>query len=318
LLDSNIFTLGLSVVGDYVYYANGRGKIFKIRFDGQGESAVFSDGPIDTDASPGSGFSRDSVMIAIDDTYVYWTDWCDQYIRAGRLYKPHVVHKVAKVNEGSSARVGRIARKGDQLFWSAELPNAIWTARTTEIEQAATKVADKEARSDSADIHMGVAVDDIYVYWSDVVSSQGVIRRLPLDKIGDASAVEDFAVADGAGEIILDDTHVYFTTSAGIAVKRKEGSEDIVRSKAGRQGRGLLLDGKYVYWTTAWADSDSEKIGRIFRVRKEQIDADSEIIYEKKDEQPFQLAADCGAIYWSNFKLYQGSRGVIYKIRKPD
>jgi hypothetical protein len=59
---------------------------------------------------------------------------------------------------------------------------------------------------------VGIAVDDTYVYWSDLAN--GTVARMPL---GEQGAVEILADSQAeAGRVVLDERYVYWQTAQGI------------------------------------------------------------------------------------------------------
>jgi hypothetical protein len=282
------FAIGLSLVGDYLHYADGEGHIVRIRFDGVVDS-VF-------------GMGSDSPFVVSDGANVYWTDWYDPVIRGATLDPAHTLFKVTSMVDGANSPLGRIAIQAGMLYWAAQGPNAVWTAKTNGSALFATKVADKTDDVNQTDTSVGVAVDDAHVYWTDA----GKVRRIPIEKIGDMAAIEDLVTAPGAGEITLDAARVYLTTSSGVWSLRKDGTDLVQIPSPGDRARGLLLDGAFVYWTT--------KAGMIVRVPRGKGAEAAEVVTQGPPDA-FQLAADCGAIYWSTFNF---SHGHIYKVRRPE
>ncbi|MFT3776505.1 MAG: hypothetical protein QM820_65020 [Minicystis sp.] len=288
------YAIGLAVVGDTVYWASGNGKITYGSTQGSVGANAFGNG-------------SDSVMAVTDGQNIYWTDWNDATIRGASLSPGNQLVDVASMVAADAgpmprALLGRIALRAGQLYWAGEYPSAIWTAKADGTQVYATKVADKVDDTESTEVSIGVAVDDAHIYWTD----DGAVRRLPLDKIGDSSAIEPFASDPGAGEVMVDETRVYWTSSAGVASKKKDGTGLVVLPVAGARARSLLLDGGYVYW--------SESGGRIVRAQKGGGTSTVSVVSQGTPDA-YMMAADCGAIYWSTFAYNHGS---IYKVRKPD
>lgn len=283
------YTLGMLVVGDYLYWASGDGKVTRVRFDGAMMEKF--------------GAGNDSVFLAADAAGVYYTDWYDGTIRSAGLDPPHSLSDVTTVTGAMAlARLSRIALGDGKLYWSTQDPDTLWSYDLGGVAANPTKVADRMSDTSSTNSAVGVAVDAQHVYWSDADK----VRRIPLAKLGDATAIEDFAADPGAGEIALDGARVYWTSTAGVASKLKDGTGLVVAPTGADRARALLLDGAYVYWT---ADG-----GRVLRVKRGA--ADPVEVVGKGPPGAFGLAADCGAIYWSTF--IEGNHGTVYKVRKPD
>jgi hypothetical protein len=282
------YAIGLALVGDHLHYADGAGHIVRIRFDGAVDS-VF-------------GMGSDSPFVVSDGDNVYWTDWYDPMIRGATLDPTHTLFKVTSMVDGANSPLGRMAVHAGLVYWAAQGPNAVWAAKTDGSAPFATKVADKLDDVNQTDVSVGVAVDDAHVYWSDA----GKVLRIPVDQIGDAQAIEDFVLAPGAGEITLDSERVYFTTDNGVWSVRKDTTDLVQIPSPGDRARGLLLDGGHVYWTTM--------TGVIARAQRGQGMETVETVTQGAPEA-FQLAADCGAIYWSTFNF---NHGHVYKVRKPE
>lgn len=285
------YTLGMAVIGDTIYWASGNGKITFASIDGVVDPNPFGDG-------------NDSVMVATDGSRIFWTDWYDGKIRSASLTPPYPLLDISSMTgDGGSpnAYLGRIVHRSGMLYWAGEEPNAIWAAKADGSQIYATKVADKIDDTQSTDVSIGVAVDDAHVYWTDA----GKVRRIPVDKLGDAAAIEDFASDDGAGEVVLDDTRVYWTSNAGVSSVKKDKTGLIVLPSTGSRARSLLLDGPHVYW--------SEAGGRIVRADRGGGPSTATAVAQGATDA-YMLASDCGAIYWGTFAY---NHGTIFKAKKP-
>jgi hypothetical protein len=287
------YAIGIAVVGDTVYWASGDGKI--------------TFGPDQGGVSPGPfGLGEDSVSVATDGQSIYWTDYHDGVIRGATLDAAHTLTDVSTViNDGGTqpdANLSRIALQGSTLYWSTEFPSAVWAADIGSPQAHPTKVADKVDDPSSPDRSVGVTADTTHVYWTDA----GKVLRLPVGKLGDATAVETFATASNAGDVVLDADRVYWISDAGVSSKHRDGSGLLTLPSTGAEsGRALLLDGDYVYWTTA--------SGRILRGQKGG-GMSTVTVVAQGTPGAFMLAADCGAIYWTTFAF---SHGHVFKVLKP-
>lgn len=290
------YTLGLTVVGENVYWADLKGSIASTSYDGSAKNMFGSaDGA--------------SASVAANATHIFWTERDGSVIHGAILDETHALVDVSKMvgdtPEGAVAGFGRIAVHGETLAWVGSRPNAVWMAKATGEPSAAIKVADKRDDTLSAAGSVGVAVDDEHIYWTDA----GKIRRIPIEHAGDEAKIEDFftdAAALGASEIAVDGARVYWTGADGVASLTKD-RKDLVRVvMPGHPARALLLDGAYVYWA---ADA-----GTILRAKR---GGGTETLstLTTKATRVYALAADCGALFYSTF---QNDLGTIYRLRKPE
>jgi hypothetical protein len=266
------------------------------------------------DATFGDGV--DSIFLAADASRVYYNDWSDGKIRAATLDASHLLGDVTVIAPvmGSSpaSRFGRIALSQGMLYGSAQSPNQIWAAPANGSQGYATKVASKVDDSMDFDVSGGVAVDDTHVYWTDA----NTVLRIPLSQIGNQQAIEPPVAMDtGTGDVAVDDTWVFWTDASGLAWKPKTGGGNGFSVYSSNRGRGLLLDGDYVYWSVA--GSASSPSSQILRAKKGGT-ASTVTVVAESPPGAYALAADCGAIYWTTFDATNEHAGSVQKVRKPN
>jgi hypothetical protein len=295
-------TFGIVVVGDYLYWGNGAGKVVSMRNDGV-PNATFGNG-------------SDSIYVAADANRVYYSDWNDGKIRAATLDPSHLLADVTSVAPSSgsapASRFGHVALRQGILYGSVQSPNEIWTAPSNGSQGYATQVVSKVDDSMDFDVSGGVAVDDTHVYWTDA----NTVLRIPLSQIGNQQAIEPPVAKDQAtGDVAVDDTWVFWTDASGIAWKPKTGGGNGFSVYSSNRGRGLLLDGEYVYWSVA--GSTANPSSQILRAKKGG-DATTVTVVAESPPGAYALAADCGAIYWTTFDVNILMSGSVQKVRKPD
>jgi hypothetical protein len=286
------YVIGLVALGDAVYWASGNGMVTAAKYDGT---------PL---GSWGAG--SDSGWLATDGASIFYTDWYDGKVRGVKLDAAHTLFDVAApvgtdagMSPASSA--GRMVAHGGMVYWMTNTPEAVLASKTDGSQVYGTKVADKQDTSDNLGASLGVAADDAHVYWTDA----GKVRRIPVGKLGDPTAVVDFAVDPGANDVIVDADRVYWTSDAGVSSKKLDGSGLTVFPVTGDQARALMFDDAWVYWTQSG--------GRVVRAKRGGSVATAEVVVNGPPDA-YGLAADCGAIYWSTFNY---SHGSLYKVRKP-
>jgi hypothetical protein len=283
--ENQSFTLGMAVVGDYLFYAGGDGDIHRIRYDGLADTSI-------------DGAGKDSVGLTTDGTHVYWGDYYDGVVRAAPVTPPLTPYDVTTLP--SPASFGRLAVSGGEVFVNA--PDGVWMAKANGTQATPSKVASKAEAGDE-DKSSGIAADATHVYWTD----NGRVRRIPIAQAGNETQIQDVAMAASADNVAVDDTRVYWTSTEGLSWRNKADLTGLTTIPVGdSKARGLLLDGDYVYTDTP--------DGRILRVKKGGAAADLEVVAHGV-ANPYELAASCGAVYWGTFTF--GNYGTIYEVAKP-
>jgi hypothetical protein len=293
------YAIGLAVVGDYVHWGNGQGSVVRVRYDGMYVGSF--------------GNGQDTPALATDGKTVFYADWYDPFIRgldvpALSLRDISQVPYPADAGMSASAQNGHLVERGGKVFWAAQYPNGIWMAKTDGTQAIATLVAQKTDDTTALVKSCGVAVDTLNAFWTDA----NHVYKILISKAGDAGSVLDLGGFANAGDIAVDDNLVYVASDTGISQMKKDGSgrTDI---PTGRAIRNLLLDGNYLYWTQV--NDKYPAVGGILRVPRGGTAGQVEVVAQNIEE-PFALAADCGALYVSQFN-FGVAPAQVFKVRKP-
>jgi sugar lactone lactonase YvrE len=135
----------------------------------------------------------------------------------------------------------------------------------------------------------GVVADANYVYWASF--GDAAIRKEPIH----GGSVETLATGqDGACGVTMDDENIYWTN-----FKIKHGSIMKVPKTGGTPvmlaptvaAVMLLVDGKYVYWTSTVAHGT---------VMKAPINGGDPVAVASDQPSPYGLAVDSDYVYWTN------------------
>jgi hypothetical protein len=298
LAQNEKFTLGIAVVGDYVYWAAGYGTsgaglqpghIRRIKYDGT-ESTQFGDG-------------SDSVAVVADADSLYYTDWTDTNLRQVPLGAAQPSSLVVGSTNSAQSYFSDIAVYAKNIYVPTHSAAGIWWVgpKAGGGWNAPVMIA---PRNDTIE-YAGIAADASFVYWADV----GGVQKVEAGKSGGTPSA--FATDDQhPRDVTMDATRVYWVSDEGYVRSRlKAGGAGLVTYQMADSDppRGILVDGGYVYWTTF--------AGRIWRAP---IDGTGQRqLVAQGPANAYKLAADCGAIYWTHFEPYVADTGTVYKVRRP-
>lgn len=299
-------TRGIGVSGDRVYWSTGANALIKSRKkDGSGYMEVVGD-------------SNWMPSLAVNDAHVYWLEWNGGDVRRAPLSGAAAGEIVASIS--STPDFGRIAVGETFVFWATRNEEVgVWAAPITALTQQVLPLAvgASSGRAVQKVVHpTGVAADATHVYFShggDGMNPGGVLRR----EIASVAAGEDVAAevvaADdsGAGDLALDDTHVYWVTSGGDVRRRgKDGSgpvETIAQSQA--SPIAVAVDDVFVYWTVY--GNGGQHDGSVRRAPK---GGGAIVTLADNQANPWEIAVDCEAVYWTNHNDF--GVGEVMKVAK--
>jgi hypothetical protein len=181
--------------------------------------------------------------IALDDSYIYWTDVGDNAVRRRRK----TLTPVETVDDawGTSATPRAIAVDASHVYWTSHLGAVARREKT--LASPTELIATSEMGAGA------IAIDDSHVYWK---SWDGLYRRHK----SFASGKEIVAPRDNAdrSSIVVGGDFVYWTrssgggTALGDAVLRRDKtltSRHQVLATNQRVANGIAIDAGHLYWT---------------------------------------------------------------------
>ncbi|WP_437590280.1 ABC transporter permease [Sorangium sp. So ce1000] len=296
-LGSNV--KGMAVTRDLVLMANNEA-IVAIPKDGGAARTL-----------PGTLGFGDTAWVAYSGGQLSWINWSNGDVLGISIEPPSsspIQITQVPLQEGESAvtAFGRIAAFGDSVYWATQTPSAVWRAKADGSQAVAEQVA-------SSDRPIGVAVDATHVYWSDYWASQ--ILRKTKDPLGET---EVFAETNGnPTEIVLADGVLHWVTDTTGAVQSKATNAALsappftTTVDAQAVSKSLAVDDKFVYWTVYM---NSEGKGE---VRRAHLGEGDTITLATGQPYFFEIAVDCGSIYWNVNNLEAEEEGVVYQMPKP-
>ena len=191
-------------------------------------------------------------QMAADDTHVYFADWADDKIK--RI--PVAGGALSVVANGNELILHRgLALDSTHVYWGDH-------SGIRRVAKTGGAVQVLVAGTDSANL----AVDDTYVYWTELGFGDGRVRRV----LKAGGAAQNVATGrDGPYAVALDATHVYFTElhTGKVYQVGKDGSgltayfaSDISPYMA----ESVAVNNTHVFWT----DTTGTHTGRVRRVAK--------------------------------------------------
>ena len=138
------------------------------------------------------------------------------------------------------------------------------------------------------------AVNDEYVFWSN--AAPGSVYRIAHADIGNVAATEIVPNQPDAGDLVIDDTHVFYAIDFGTEIRRATHNGNGVIPIATLQFNvdSLVVDDVFVYWPYYTTIGQAE----IRRARKDGSGAVETIATGLN--QPWNLAQDCTTVYWTD------------------
>ncbi|MGK3997546.1 ABC transporter permease [Sorangium sp. So ce1024] len=261
---------------------------------------------------PGTlGFGETS-WVTYSGGQLSWLNWSNGKVLGISIDPPSTspiqIAEVPPPEEGSVfPAYGRIASFGDSVYWATEVPPAVWRAKADGSQRFAEQVA-------SGGGPIGVAADATHVYWSDLFARQ--ILRTTTDPLG--TTPEVFAETNGSPtEIVLANGVLYWVTDDRGAVQSKATDAALdappftytVDSQA--VSRSITVDDEFVYWTVYM---NSEGRGEVRRAR---IGQGNPITLATGEPYFFEIAVDCGSIYWNVNNLEADEEAIVFTMPKP-
>ncbi|WP_437531063.1 ABC transporter permease [Sorangium sp. So ce726] len=297
-LGSNV--KGMAVTRDLVLLAND-GAIVAVPKDGGAARTL-----------PGTLGFGDTAWVTYSGGQLSWTNWGNGDVLGISIDPPSSSPiRIATVPPPEGEHVvtgfGRIASFGDSVYWATQTPTAVWRAKADGSQALAEQVA-------SGERVIGVAVDATHVYWSEYLARQ--ILRKRKDALGETAEV--FAETNGyPSALVLANGVVHWVTDGTGAIQSK--ATDAAPSAppftttvdAQAISKSLAVDDEFVYWTVY---ENSQGQGE---VRRAHLGKGDTITLATGQPYFFEIAVDCGSIYWNVNNIEAEEEGVVFQMPKP-
>lgn len=258
---------------DYLFWtAEGSDRVLRTA-KADGATEVFYEGP--ADCRP--------FGLALDDTYVYWTESND----AGRVMRKARVGGTAEPLVTDQLSPRHLAVDDTNLYWTNGGAGSV-----VSMPKEGGEVA--EIASDQLG-PLSILLDDTWIYWTNVDGDR-VMRR---DKTRMLPAQQLAGDQDGARALAHDGTHLYWTTQSGNTVMRKLLEDGTTTTLASDQDGAwaITVDDQFVYWTNYFSDE-------VLRIPSA---GGSPTIVASGQDGPAAIAIDGYDLYWLN-NLDQNNR----------
>jgi hypothetical protein len=292
-------TKGMVLTEDRILWANGSSIDFLLK-DGGGLGTL-----------AGTGGLGSTIWVAVSSGQLSWVNWDTSIVRGISLeppsQSPFTIADVPAQGDPVGSYYGRITTFVDHVYWATQTPPAVWRALsdgTGALEEIATGGTPE-----------GVAVSSSHVYWAD--NSAGQILRKPTDSLG--TAAEVFAQTSGAPTaLVLQGDVVYWVTNGG-AVQSKAASAALAQPPFTHAldpqaiSKAIAVDGAFVYWTVY----RNELLGGQGEVRRAPIGSAEAVTLVSGQPYFFEIAVDCGFIYWNINNLDDGAPGSVHRMPQP-
>ncbi|WP_437983899.1 ABC transporter permease [Sorangium sp. So ce117] len=262
---------------------------------------------------PGTLGFGDTAWVTYSGGQLSWTNWSNGDVLGISIEPPSSspiqIAQVPLQENGDPAvtSFGRIASFGDSVYWATQTPAAVWRAKADGSQAVAELVAPD-------DHPIGVAVDATHVYWSNYWSRQ--ILRKTRDPLGETAEV--FAETNGnPTTLVLANGVVHWVTDTNGAVQSKATSAApsappfTTTVDAQAVAKSLAVDDEFVYWTVYM---NSEGKGE---VRRAHLGMGDMITLTTGQPYFFEIAVDCGSIYWNVNNVEDEEEGVVFQMPKP-
>ncbi|WP_437548754.1 ABC transporter permease [Sorangium sp. So ce367] len=262
---------------------------------------------------PGTLGFGDTAWVTYSGGQLSWTNWSNGDVLGISIEPPSSspiqIAQVPLQENGDPAvtAFGRIAAFGDSVYWATQTPAAIWRAKADGSQAVAELVAPD-------DHPIGVAVDATHVYWSNYWSRQ--ILRKTRNPLGETAEV--FAETNGnPTTLVLANGVVHWVTDTNGAVQSKATSAApsappfTTTVDAQAVAKSLAVDDEFVYWTVYM---NSEGKGE---VRRAHLGMGDMITLTTGQPYFFEIAVDCGSIYWNVNNVEAEEEGVVFQMPKP-
>ncbi|HWO19945.1 MAG TPA: hypothetical protein VNO30_14260 [Kofleriaceae bacterium] len=235
--------------------------------------------PLEQLASGASGYSAER-QLALDDTYVYWTNLDASTVK--RVAKTGgAVQTLAAGQSGASG----IGVDSTHVYWTQ-----VFGDRVLRMPVGGGTIETIATAQDGA---TALALDGTHVYWANLVA--GTIMRWP--KAGGTptpiATGQPLGNAIQPAMIAVDATHVYWTNRGdGTIVKVPLAGGTVVPLASGQSDpAGIALDGTHVYWT----NSNNRTIARVAKAG-----GMAEVLASNSGAGSSGIAVSGGSVYWVN------------------
>lgn len=292
-------TKGMALTDSRVLWANGSSIDFLLK-DGSGLGTLV-----------GTGGLGSTIWVAVSGGQLSWVNWDTSIVRGISLeppsQTPFTIADVPPQAEPVGSYYGRITTFADHVYWATQTPAAVWRALSDgsgQLEQITT-----------VGLPEGVAVSSSHVYWAD--NSAAKILRKPTDSIG--TNAEVFAQTSGAPTaVVVQDDVVYWVTNGG-AVQSKAASAALAQPPFTHAldpqavAKAIAVDSAFVYWTVY----RNELLGGQGEIRRAPKGSAEAVTLVSGQPYFFEIAVDCGAIYWNINNLDGGDPGSVHRMPHP-
>ena len=281
LIAMEIELKGIAADESGVYWtAPDPGDVKRANVDGTGVTTLF-----DGNQAP--------ALLALDDTFVYWTEQNSGLVSAVRKDAVHGT----RVTLSGYPDVHAIAVSNGEVFFHVRSNGQVMrgSSALTTATLLTTQTTGNVVRLEA---------DSQFVYVGVTSANTNLVRRAAR---GTASAMPDDLTAHGTDflDFVIDAARVYSARgSDGVVVSEKlDGSGGGITYASGEANPSCVaIDDTYVYW----ADLDSGLVKRTTKAAAGAVET-----LASGQSQPFAIAVNSRAVYWLN------TNGAVMTIRKP-
>jgi hypothetical protein len=283
---------------DRILWANGSSIDFFFK-DGSGLGTII-----------GTSGLGSTIWLALAKDQIAWVNWDSSIVRGLVLEPPgsapFTIADVPPQGEPVASYYGRITAFGDYTYWATQVPAAVWRALSDgsgPLEDVATGGSPE-----------GVGVSPSHVYWAD--HNAGQILRTTTFPLG---PTEVFAQTSGSPTALLVRDEVVYWVTGGGAVQSKATSAALAEPPFTHaldpQGvsKAITVDADFVYWTVY----RNELQGGQGEVKRAPKGSTAAVTLATGVPYFFEIAVDCGSIYWNTNNLDGGEPGTLYRMPHP-
>jgi hypothetical protein len=261
---------------------------------------------------PGTSGLGSSAWVTFSGGQLSWVNWDTANVWGISIEpvmsNPIAVSDIPAAAGPGSSFYGRIASSGGEVYWVTQQPPALWRAKADGSQKVGEQVA-------SGGSPLGIAADATHVYWSDTGAKQ--ILRKTISPLGPTAEV--FAETNGdPTEVLLADGVVYWVTEGG-AVQAKATEAPLADMPFTHTvdpmaiAKSIAVDSEFVYWTIERNQIKNDQ-GEVRRARHNKGDV---VTLATGPSYFFEIALDCGFIYWSTNNLNNTDAGRVFRMAKP-
>ncbi|WP_437675706.1 ABC transporter permease [Sorangium sp. So ce131] len=290
---------GMVVAGDFVLLANSD-TIVSIPRDGGAAGPLLGT----------AGFG-DPAWVAYAEGKLYWSNWSNAKVFSISIDPPSTsaiqVADVPPQDPMPQSAFGRLAADRDHIYWATQVPEALWRAKSDGSEIYGEKVAEGSP--------IGIAVDETHIYWSDYDGRQ--ILRTTKDPLG---SPERFAETNGApATLVLSKGVVYWLTEYTGAIQSKRTDAQLaappftITVDPDAVPASIAVDDEFVYWTVATNTNEDQR----GEVKRSPLGVGNPVTLATGASYFFEIAVDCGYIYWNINDLNNEEPTAVFRMPKP-